>query len=132
MRSQADRDAINELSNNVIGAAIEVHRIMGPGLLESVYEECLGLELSLSGVPSATQVHTPLQYKGVALKAAYRADMVVDSSLLVEVKSIEKLAPIHDAQLLTYLKLTNLPVGLLFNFNEILLKNGLRRLVNGL
>lgn len=132
MRTQHERDAINELSNAVIGAAIEVHRIMGPGLLESVYEECLRIELASKGIPSRTQVPTPLRYKGTDLRATYRADLVIASTLLVEVKSVDKLAPIHDAQVLTYLKLLNLPLGFLFNFNETLLKNGLRRLANGI
>jgi GxxExxY protein len=131
MRVLVDRNTVNDLSNMVIGAAIEVHRVMGPGLMESVYEECLGFELSTRGIPVATQVPTPLQYKGHDLKAVYRADMIVDKHLLVEIKSVDKLAPIHDSQVLTYLKLADLPIGLLLNFNETLLKNGIKRLVNG-
>ena len=131
MRTIEEQEAVNAVSKIVIGAAIEVHRVMGPGLLESVYEECLMLELALRGVTAERQVHTPLRYKGHALQTTFRADLVIQSSLLVEVKSIDKLAPIHDSQVLTYLKLTGIPVGLLFNFNETLLKNGIRRLACG-
>ena len=89
------------------------------------------MELALRGVEAERQVHTPLRYKGNALQTTFRADLVVQNSLLVEVKSVDKLAPIHDSQVLTYLKLTGLPVGLLLNFNETLLKNGIKRLANG-
>ena len=122
---------MNTVSGAVIGAAIEVHRIMGPGLMESVYEECLILELAVRGIEAKRQVHTPVTYKGHDLQASFRADLVVQNLLLVEVKSVDKLVPIHDSQVLTYLKLTGLPVGLLLNFNETLLKNGIKRLANG-
>jgi len=131
MRTIEEQDAVNAVSGTVIGAAIEVHRIMGPGLMESVYEECLILELALRGIAAERQVHTPLKYKGYDLQTTFRADLVVQNSLLVEVKSVDKLAPIHDSQVLTYLKLTGISVGLLLNFNETLLKNGIKRLVNG-
>ncbi len=104
---------------------------MGPGLMESVYEECLILELRLRDTEAERQVHTPLKYKGHDLQTTLRTDLVVQNSLLVEVKSVDKLAPIHDSQVLTYLKLTGLPIGLLLNFNETLLKNGIKRLANG-
>jgi GxxExxY protein len=126
-----EQDAVNTLSGTVIGAAIEVHRLMGPGLIESVYEECLTLELALRGIETERQVHTPLKYKGQELRTMLRTDLIVQNSLLVEVKSVDKLSPIHDSQVLTYLKLTGLPVGLLLNFNETLLKNGIKRLANG-
>ena len=131
MRTIEEQNAVNAVSGAVIGAAIDVHRIMGPGLMESVYEECLILELGLRGIEAERQVHTPLKYKGHDLQASFRADLVVQNSLLVEVKSVDKLVPIHDSQVLTYLKLTGLPVGLLLNFNETLLKNGIKRLANG-
>ena len=132
MMTDEERQRINDTSNGVIGAAIDVHRIMGPGLLESVYEECLSLELGLRGIPVACQVPTPLTYQGHRLRNVYRADMIVDRTLLVEVKSVEGLAAIHESQLLTYLRLTDLPLGLLLNFNETLMKKGIKRLVNGL
>jgi GxxExxY protein len=131
MRTIEEQDAVNAVSGTVIGAAIEVHRIMGPGSMESVYEECLILELALRGIEAERQVHTPLKYKGQELRTMLRTDLIVQNSLLVEVKSVDKLAPIHDSQVLTYLKLTGLPVGLLLNFNETLLKNGIKRLANG-
>jgi GxxExxY protein len=126
------RQRINDTSNGVIGAAIDVHRIMGPGLLESVYQECLSLELTLGGIPVACQIQTPLYYKGHRLRNVYRADMIVDRNLLVEVKSVDGLAAIHESQVLTYLRLTGLPLGLLLNFNETLMRKGIKRLVNGL
>jgi GxxExxY protein len=120
---------VNELTETVIGAAIEVHRALGPGLLESAYEICLCRELSLCEVPFACQQPIPVEYKGVKLDCGYRADVVVDSCLLVEVKAVEELHPIHEAQLLSYLKLGGWRVGLLINFNVRLLKNGIRRRV---
>jgi GxxExxY protein len=131
MRTLEELDALNAVSGAVIGAAIEVHRIMGPGLVESVYEECLTLELALRGVPAQRQVHTPLRYKEHDLQTTFRSDVIVQESVLVEVKSVEKLAPIHYSQVLTYLKLTGLPVGLLLNFNETVLKDGIKRFSNG-
>ena len=130
MGRNTDRDYLNQLSGKVIGAAIEVHRIMGPGLLESVYEECLMDELTLRGVAAARQVESPLYYKGKLLRERYRMDVVVDESLLVEIKAVESLAPIHEAQVLTYLRLSEFPLGLLINFNTPALVKGLRRLVH--
>ncbi len=116
----------------MIGAAIEVHRALGPGLLESAYEECLCRELSLREVPFERQIHLPIEYKGLRLNCGYRLDLLVAGSVVVEVKAIESLAAIHEAQLLTYLKLTGCKVGLLINFNSPRLKAGIRRLVLGL
>jgi GxxExxY protein len=122
----------NELTEAIIGAAMEVHRAFGPGLLESIYEMCLCRELSIRGIPFERQVLTPVEYKGVKLDCGYRADMVVDGTILLEIKAIDSLLPIHDAQLLSYLKLGGWKIGLLINFNVELLKNGLRRRVFGL
>ena len=112
-----------------IDAAVPVHKTLGPGLLESAYEHCLAHELTLRGIAVQRQVALPVVYEGEKLDAGYRLDLVVDSSVIVEVKSVEALAPIHDAQVLTYLKLSGLRIGLLINFNVVLLKQGIRRLV---
>ena len=121
---------INDLTGEVIGAAIEVHKALGPGLLESAYEECLCHELKLRGIQFERQVDLPIEYKGTKLDCAYRMDIVADDQLIVELKSCEKLQPIHQAQLLTYLKLTGLKVGLLINFNVPILRQGIKRLAN--
>jgi GxxExxY protein len=120
----------NSLTERVIGAAIEVHRHLGPGLLESAYEECLCYELKQAGLRFQRQVHLPVTYKAVRLDCAYKLDVVVEDSVIVEIKAIEELLPIHKAQLLTYLKASNRRVGLLINFNVPALKNGLKRIVN--
>jgi GxxExxY protein len=120
----------NVLTDQIIGCAIEVHRHLGPGLLESVYEECLCYELSQLGLRFARQVHLPLIYKGIKLECGHKLDLVVEDSVVVELKSIEDLAPVYHAQLLTYLKSLNKRVGLLINFNVPILKNGLKRVVN--
>lgn len=117
------------ISRRLIGLAIEVHRTLGPGLLESVYEECLCHELDEHGIPYRRQAALPVTYKSVSLDCAYRLDLIVNESVIVELKAVDKLLPIHEAQLLTYLKLTRLRVGLLINFNVEVLKSGLRRLV---
>jgi len=122
----------NELTEAIIGAAMEVHRALGRGLLESIYEMCLCRELSIRGIPFERQVLIPVEYKGVKLDCGYRADIVVDGTILLEIKAIDSLLPIHDAQLLSYLKLGGWKIGLLINFNVELLKNGLRRRVFGL
>jgi GxxExxY protein len=122
----------NELTEAIIGAAVEVHRALGPGLLESTYEMCLCRERSIHGIPFERQVPIPVEYKGVKLDCGYRADIVVDGMILVEIKAMDSLLPIHDAQLLSYLKLGGWKIGLLINFNVELLKNGLRRRVLGL
>jgi len=123
------RERINALTESVIGAAIEVHRELGPGLLESVYEKALCRELALRGIPFEQQVQMPLDYKGESLDAHLRLDLVVDHVLILELKAVDHLLPIHEAQLLTYLKLAKLPVGLLLNFYETKLKDGLKRLI---
>ena len=119
-----------QITGEIIGAAIEVHRELGPGLLESSYEICLARELELRGISFDFEKPLPLEYKGVRLDCGYRLDLLVAGAVIVEVKSVEKLAPIHDAQLLTYLKLTGVKVGLLINFNVVVLKAGLKRLVH--
>jgi len=121
---------INDLTGKVIGAAIEVHKALGPGLLESAYEECLCRELELRKFFFERQKELPVEYKGVKLDCGYRLDILVENRLIVELKACESLQPIHEAQLLTYLKLTGIKVGLLINFNVPVLKEGIKRLVN--
>ena len=116
-------------TNEVIGAAIEVHRNLGPGLLESVYEACLCKELTHRGIAHARQVTLPVTYKGEAVDAQLRLDIVVENRLIVEVKSVEQILPIHVAQLLTYLRLSGMKVGLLLNFNVLRMTDGIRRLI---
>lgn len=120
------------VSGKVIQAAIEVHRVLGPGLLESAYEKCLCYELGLLGLSYRQQVPLPVNYKGASLDCGYRLDLVVEENVIVELKSVSKLEPIHDAQILTYLKLTGFKLGLLLNFNVSLMRDGIRRIVNGL
>lgn len=122
----------DQISSRVVLAAIEVHRHLGPGLLESAYEECLCRELTLQGLSFARQVELPVSYKGLALDCGYRMDVVVEEKVALELKSVHRFEPIHTAQLLTYLKLSNLKLGLLLNFNVPLMKEGLKRVVNGL
>ena len=129
-RGDAEARRFDELTDRVIGACIEVHRCLGPGLLESAYEECLCHELSLRGLAFERQVPLPVQYKDVKLDCGYRLDIVVERQLLLELKTVEALLPIHQAQLLTYLKLSGLPFGLLVNFHVPVLKEGLKRMVN--
>ena len=126
------RKGLNELTEIMIGCAIDVHRTLGPGLLESTYELCLCRELSLRNIPFERQKPIPVIYKGVKLDCGYRADVVVDGSILVGIKAIDSLLPVHEAQLLSYLKLGGWKVGLLINFNVELLKHGIRRRVLGL
>jgi len=113
-----------ELTEAVIGAAIEVHRALGPGLLESAYEECLCHELHLRGIPFERQRPLPVQYKGVKLDCGYRLDLIVESKVIVEIKCVEHILPVHEAQLLTYLKMTGVRVGLVLNFNVSTLVRG--------
>ncbi|MDF1535678.1 MAG: GxxExxY protein [bacterium] len=122
----ADNDP---LTGRLIGAAIEVHRELGPGLLESAYQECLCHELLLQGVEFQRQFPLPVRYKSAELDCGFRMDLLVEDSLVVEIKSVEKLLPIHEAQLLTYMKLSGIRTGLLINFNVRLLKDGIRRFV---
>mgnify|MGYP006277183757 CR=1 FL=1 len=121
----------NEISSKIVGAALDVHRHLGPGLLESAYETCLVYELKEKGLQVVQQLAQPVAYKDVKLNAGYRIDLLVENKVIVEIKSIEALADIHMAQILTYLKLKDLKLGLLINFNEVLLKNGIRRVLNG-
>ena len=118
------------LAQTVIGLAIEVHRTLGPGLVESAYARCLGLELASANLRFETEVTIPVRYKGLVLDHGYRADVVVEGQLLLEIKSVEGLLPIHNAQTLTYLKMAGLRQALLFNFNERRLVDGLRSIVN--
>ena len=121
---------VNRITSLIIKAAIEVHRQLGPGLLESVYIVCLAFELRAAGLLVRTEQKLPVEYKGIALNCGFRLDLIVNELVIVEVKSIRTLAAIHQAQLLTYLKLTGYPAGLLINFNVGLLKNGLKRMLN--
>jgi GxxExxY protein len=116
------------LTDQVIGLAIDVHRHLGPGLLESAYEECLSYELRKAGLTFERQRQLPVIYKEIRLDVAYRIDLVVEGRLIVEVKTVERLLPIHEAQLITYLRLSGVSVGLLMNFNTAVLKEGLRRI----
>lgn len=120
---------INELTEAVIGAAIEVHRHLGPGLLESAYLQCLCRELGLRGIPFAKEHPLPVNYKGELIDCGYRLDLLVDGRLVVELKSIDKIIAIHEAQLMSYIRLGGWHVGLLINFNVQLLKDGIRRRV---
>jgi GxxExxY protein len=115
----------------LIGAAIEVHKALGPGLLESAYEACLRRELDLRGVTYQHQQPLPIEYKGETVDCGYRLDLVVEGVLIAELKSVEQLLPIHEAQLLTYLRLTGIHLGLLINFNVPVLRRGVKRMVNG-
>lgn len=118
-----------ELTEKVLGAAIEVHRILGPGLLESTYRECLVEQLCASHLEVERESPIAIRYKNIVIDGAYRADLIVEKKVLVELKSVERLLPIHDAQTLTYLKLSQLRAGLLLNFNTLKLKHGIRRFV---
>jgi GxxExxY protein len=118
-----------ELTGQIIGAAIDVHKELGPGLLESAYEECLSHELTLRRISFERQRTLPIAYKGIKLDCGYRMDLVVDRTVIVELKSIECVEPVHEAQLLTYMKLSNIRMGLLINFNVPMLKNGIKRFV---
>jgi GxxExxY protein len=117
------------LSNQVIGCAIEVHRELGPGLLESTYEQCLAHELALSGIQFERQKQLPVEYKGQLIDCGYRIDLLVADQLILELKCVDKFSPIHQAQLMTYMKLAKIKTGILVNFNVTLLKNGLKRIV---
>lgn len=121
---------LNEITERIIGAAIEVHRHLGPGLLESAYEECLCYELSQSRLRFARQVHLPIRYKGILLQAAHRMDLLVEDQVVVELKATEEMPPLYSAQMLTYLRSAQKRVGLLINFNVPLLKDGIRRIIN--
>jgi GxxExxY protein len=122
----------NEIAHQCIGAAIEVHKNIGPGLLESAYENALAYDLQLLGFNVQQQVPMPFVYKEVKLSVGYRIDLLIENKLIIEVKSVDMLAPVHYAQLLTYLRLSGLKLGLLINFNAKTLKNNIRRIVNNL
>ena len=122
----------NELSEKIIGCAIKVHQALGPGLLESAYEECLYFELVQEGLYAEKQKPLPLVYQDVKLECGYRVDLLIEKKVIVEVKSVEALNDVHLAQVLTYLKLSNCKLGLLINFNVLLVKDGIRRIVNKL
>ena len=121
---------LNDLTEKIIGCAIKVHRVLGPGLLESAYEVCLVHELRKAGLKTERQVALPVIYEGLQLDADYFIDILVEDTVVLELKSVENLLPIHEAQLLTYLKLANKKLGLLINFNVTLLKNGIKRRIN--
>jgi GxxExxY protein len=129
-RRDAETLSLNEFTEQVIGACIEIHRQLGPGLLESAYEECLCYELAQRGIRFERQKPLPVKYKNINLDCGYRLDLVVEGKIIVELKTVELLLPIHEAQLLTYLKLSGLTLGLLINFNVPVLKNGIKRIVN--
>lgn len=120
----------NRITEGVIGAAIEVHRALGPGLLESTYQRCLAHELRLRGIAFEQQVAVALDYKGLLVESAYRADFVVLNAVILELKAVQQLEPIHGGQLLTYLRWSGLKLGLLINFNVGVLRNGIKRIVN--
>lgn len=120
----------NRITEQIIGAAMEVHRALGPGLLESAYEQCLARELALRSIRFERQIALPIEYKGLKLDCGYRLDLLVENSVVVEIKAIEKILPIHEAELLTYLKMGGWTVGLLLNFNVPVLRDGTRRMVN--
>ena len=119
----------DELTSKIIGAAIEVHKKLGPGLLEKTYQECLCIELEDRGISYKREIYLPIRYNNREIKDAYRIDIIVENKVIVELKSVEKIDDIHKAQLLTYLKLTDKKIGLLINFNTSLLKNGIVRMI---
>ena len=122
----------NEISRLIVDAAFQVHINLGPGLLESVYEEVMCFELEARGLRVIRQQGLPVIYKGIKMELGFRADLIVEDKVIIEIKSIETIAPVHQKQLLTYLKITNLKLGLLINFNENLIKDGIQRIVNNL
>jgi GxxExxY protein len=128
---QTDAESVRaeELATQVVDAAVKVHKTLGPGLLESVYEACLCHELSIRHISFQRQLDLPICYEGIRLESGLRIDILVDNCVIIELKTVEKLAPIHDAQLLTYLKLTNTRIGFLLNFNVPIMKHGIKRLV---
>lgn len=129
--TEVQRKSLNDLTSRVIGACIEIHRELGPGLLESAYAECLAYELAKAGLHFERQSALPVRYKEVQLDCGYRLDFVIEGVLILELKSVAELHPIHEAQLLTYLKLDKKPLGLLINFNVPVLKQGIKRVACG-
>ncbi|QXP79950.1 MULTISPECIES: GxxExxY protein [Winogradskyella] len=120
----------NKITENIIGAAIEVHKALGPGLLESAYQECLFYELKKIGYSIQKEITQPITYKEITLDHGYRIDLLVENSIVIELKTVEKFTDVHTAQILTYMKLGNYPIGLLLNFKTKLLKNGIKRFIN--
>lgn len=127
----SEREELNKITEGIIGAAIEIHRHLGPGLLESAYQAALAYELGQRGYKVEQQKPLPMMYKEIKLDTGYRLDFLVNDKVIVEIKSSDAIAPIHDAQILSYLKLSGCKVGLLINFNVKLVKNGIKRFVNG-
>ncbi|OGF58851.1 MAG: GxxExxY protein [Candidatus Fischerbacteria bacterium RBG_13_37_8] len=119
----------DKLSNKVIGLAIEVHRELGPGLLENAYKQCLAYELRQAKINFQTEVELPVRYKNVLISSGYRIDLLIENTLILELKSVSNLLPLHEAQLLTYMRLADIKIGLLINFNEKFLRNGIKRFV---
>jgi GxxExxY protein len=126
----ADDQRLNEITHEILGAAIEVHRTLGPGLLESIYSACLQYEMAQRGLRFVVQRAIPVTYKGVRIDIHYRVDLIVDDTVIVEIKCADAIAPVHKAQLITYLRLTKLPVGLVINFNVPRLMDGVKRVLN--
>ena len=118
-----------ELTGKILQCAIEVHKALGPGLLESAYEKCLMKEFELSNISFKSQIELPLEYKGIRVDAGYRIDLIVERKVIIELKAVESLIPVHEALLLTYMKLTGIRVGMLMNFNVPVLKDGIKRMV---
>lgn len=130
MNKSKSKEELNKIAREIIAAAIAVHRALGPGLLESAYEACLAFELNSRGLAVERQKPLPVHYRDVRLDCGYRLDLLVESVVIVEAKAVEELLPIHQAQLLSYLRLTGCPIGLLLNFHVQVLKNGIKRVVN--
>lgn len=130
--AEARRERLNALTEGIIGAAIEVHRELGPGLLESAYQTAMAHELKLRGLPFKEQLVVPVRYKGVDLQHAFRVDLLVDRSVVVDLKALDTIAPVHHAQVLSYLRMLQLPLGLLISFHVPALKAGVKRIVNEL
>ena len=128
--TETTETSVNGITERIIGAAIEVHELLGPGLLESAYEECLAHEFAVQGVKFKRQQGLPIAYKGVRLDCGYRLDFIVEGRVIVEIKAVERIIPIHEAQLLTYLRLSRLKWGLILNFHASVLKHGIRRMVH--
>ncbi|GAB4169712.1 MAG: GxxExxY protein [Geothermobacteraceae bacterium] len=126
---EGHEEKFEALSRRVIGCALEVHKHLGPGLLESSYEQCLVYELNRAGIPVERQVELPILYKGVPIDGHYRIDLLIDNRLIVELKAVDKLLDVHAAQILTYMKLAKVRIGLLINFNQKYLRDGIRRFV---
>jgi len=123
---------IEEIGKNIVNSAIKVHKVLGPGLLETVYQRCLAYELDKTGLKVDCEVPIPVKYEKISIDLGFRIDMMIQQTVVIENKTVERLMPIHEAQLLTYLKLTNLKLGFLLNWNVTLMKDGIKRMVNNL